>query len=166
MAGGVNPLSLMFSATLGPTGEMKHSMRNVQETGEFVVNTVTKEIAEHMNAASFSFPRDYSEWKAVGLNPLDADLVKPCRVAESPVHMECKLFQIVQHGEGPGAACYAIGEVLKIHVSESIWDGRGIDPLKFRPISRMGGPNYLDTAALEIFAMARPTLPAEPSLEA
>ena len=166
VAGGVNPLSVVFSATIAPNGEMKHSMKNIEETGEYVINTVTRDIAEHMNAASFSYPRDYSEWKAAGLTPLDADMVKPCRVAESPIHLECKLFQIVHHGHGPGAACYAIGEVIKIHISPSVWNGETIDPLLFRPLSRLGGPNYLDTASLEIFAMSRPTVAAEPSIEA
>lgn len=159
MLGGANPPSLMYSPTINMRGQKKHSLQNVEETGEFVVNTVTREMAEGMNASSFEYPDRYNEWEVCGFEPLPSDLVKPPRVGESPVQFECKLYQIVQHGNEPGAACYVIGEIVKIHIREDVWDGRGIDPQRFRPISRMGGPEYLDTKNMELFSLERPRGP-------
>jgi len=154
---------MVYSPTINARGQKKHSLKNVEETGEFVVNTVTREMAQGMNASSFEFPDAYDEWKVCGFQQVPSDKVKPARVGESPVQFECKVFQIIQHGTKTGAACYVIGEVVKIHVSEDVWDGRAIDPAKFRPIARLGGPNYLDTSSLELFALERPIGPGSPS---
>lgn len=164
MAGGSNPPSLMFAPALNKHGEPKDSLRNVMETGEFVVNMVTRELAPGMNATSFDYPHEFDEWSVSGFTRVASDLVRPDRVGESPIQMECKLFQIVEHGEGNGAARYVVGEVLRVHVDERFWTGTGIDLQGYRPLSRMGGPNYLDTATLEVFPMPRPSTPTESSL--
>jgi len=160
MVGGANPASLVYSPTINVRGHKKHSLKNVEETGEFVVNTVTREMAEGMNASSFEFPDAYDEWQVCGFEPVPSEIVRPARVGESPVQFECKLFEIVQHGTDVGAACYVIGEVVKIHVREEVWDGRAIDPAKYHPIARLGGPNYLDTSSLELFSLERPIRPS------
>ena len=156
MAGGANPPSLMYSPTLNGRGEPKDSLRNVEETGEFVVNIVTRTMAEAMNATAFDYPFGFSEWGVSGLTPLPSELIRPKRVLESPVHFECKVFEIVRHGKGPNSANYIIGEVLRAHVLKTMWTGTGIQLGTLRPISRLGGPQYLDTDSLEIFDMARP----------
>ncbi|MBC8063379.1 MAG: flavin reductase family protein [Chlorobia bacterium] len=155
MVGGSNPPSLVFSPTLSAHGP-KDTLRNIEETGEFVVNLVHREIAHSMNLTAKGYPHEISEWEKVGLSPLPSQLVKPPRVAESLVHFECRLFQIVSHGDGAGASRYVIGEVLAAHLAEDLWDGQAVVDAKVRPIARMGGPNYLDTAALEFFEMKRP----------
>lgn len=155
MAGGSNPISLAFSPSVGSHGE-KDTLSNIRETGEFVVNLVHRQMAEQMNATSERFPPEVSEFEVAGLTGLPSLRVKPWRVAESKVQFECRLFQVVDHGDGPGAARYVIGEVLVAHVSDSIWDGSRVIDGDWRPISRMGGPNYLDSSALEYFQMVRP----------
>lgn len=165
MAGGANPPSLIISPVLDKDGQIKGTARNCKDTGEFVVNTVTRQMAEGMNQTSFNFPHGFDEWRVAGFTDIDCDLVKPKRVEESPVAMECKVFDIVQHGEGPSAACYVIGEVVRFHIAEEIWNGQWISPEKYRPISRMGGPNYLDTESLELFTMLRPTGEPDPDSE-
>ncbi|MFY9233511.1 MAG: flavin reductase family protein [Fimbriimonadaceae bacterium] len=165
MAGGANPPSLMYSPTLNVRGEAKDSLRNVSETGEFVVNIVTREMAEAMNSTAFDYPAGFSEWPIAGLTPVASSLVKPRRVQESPVSFECRLFKIVSHGEGPSSANYVIGEIVLVHALEELWTGKGLNMGLLRPISRLGGREYLDTEALEIFEMARPTNKDETSVE-
>ncbi len=156
MAGGNNPPSLVYCPTLNARGLPKDSLRNVEETGEFVVNTVTRKMATGMNATGFDYPHETDEWSVSGFTTLESKVVRPQRIAESPIHFECKLFEILTHGSGPGASRYIVGEIVAIHVAEAIWSGRGIDGDLYRPIARMGGPNYLDTENLELFELQRP----------
>lgn len=155
MIGGSNPPSLVFSPTMGSIGP-KDTLRNIEETGEFVVNLVHRDMAHSMNVTAKGYPAEVSEWEEAGLTPCESLKVRAPRVAESLVHFECKLFQVISHGEGQGAARYVIGEVLAVHLAEGIWDGVKVVDEKVRPIARMGGPNYLDTDALEFFQMTRP----------
>lgn len=157
MAGGANPPSLMYSPALNARGEAKDSLRNVEETGEFVVNIVTRSLAEAINATSFDFPSGYSEWQVAGLTPMPSEFVRPRRIAESPVHFECRVFQIVRHGDGPTAANYVIGEIVRAHVLATLWTGTGIRQGALRPISRLGGSEYVDLEEREIFEMKRPS---------
>ena len=113
MAGGSNPPSVCYSPTLNSKGQEKDSLRNVRETREFVINTVHFEMAEEMNATSASFAPDVSEWDGTQFEKLPSEVVKPPRVAESFAQMECRLFEVVAHGDGPTAARYVIGEVLR-----------------------------------------------------
>lgn len=159
MAGGANPPSVAFSPVLDGQGREKDTLRNVLATGEFVVNVVHREMAERMNATSWSFPPEASEWEASGLTPLASDLVHPARVAESFVQMECRLHQIVEHGDGPSAARYVIGEVACFHVaSDLLSEGRKVPDLGL--IARLGGPDYLDGATGQRFTLPRPTGPS------
>lgn len=157
MVGGSNPPSLMVSPVLNPHGDKKDSLINIEATGEFVVNSVHREMAEGMNQASYSYPHGRSEWEAGGFTALPSVDVKPPRVAEALVAFECRLFQVVAHGSEGGSARYVIGEVIRAHIAEHLWNGTDIEG--FRPISRMGGPHYLDTDALGIFTLERPTAP-------
>lgn len=165
MLGGNNPPSLMYSPTLNSAGVAKDSLRNVEETREFVVNLVDREIAEEMNRTSPAYPSDIDEWRYAHLTPIAGELVKPERVTESPVQFECKLFQIVRHGEGPHAANYVIGEILRIHLREGVYERGKIDPDALRLVARLGGAEYLDLKAREIFTMVRPKLEAQPSID-
>lgn len=155
MVGGSNPPSLAFSPTLGAYGP-KDTLRNIEETGEFVVNLVHRAIAEQMNLTSKRYPHDVSEGDVAGFTLRPSARVRPPCIAECQVSFECKLHQIVSHGEGAGASRYVIGEVLAAHLQADIWDGQAVVDAKVRPIARMGGKNYLDTAAMEFFEMERP----------
>ncbi len=147
MVGGSNPPSVCYSPVLNGAGAEKDSLRNVRETGEFVVNTVDRTMAMGMNATSASLAPHESEWELSGFTPVASELVRPPRVAESHAQMECRLFEIVAHGEGPTAARYVIGQVVRLHLREDV----------FETIARMGGSEYFDTASGERFGLNRPS---------
>jgi len=155
MVGGSNPPSLAFSPTISSRGS-KDTLRNIEETGEFVVNLVHRDMALQMNQTSKFYDHEVSEWEEAGLTQEPSIHVKPPRVRESLVQFECRLFQIVGHGDGPGSSRYVIGEAIAAHLGTGIWDGEHVITESFRPIARMGGPNYLDTQAMEMFSMLRP----------
>ena len=162
-AGGANPPSLVFSTVLRADGSAKDTLRNVEQTREYVVNMVTRAMAVQMNEASAEVAPGEDEWKRARLTPVPSEVVKPARVAESNVQFECKLHEIVRHGSGGNAAAYVIGEVVRMHVEASLWQEGKIDPSAFRPIGRMGGSEYVDTDGPEIFTMQRPKLDQAPS---
>lgn len=156
IVGGANPPSLAFSPVVGGAGGEKDSLRNVRATGEFVVNLVHREMAEGMNRASASMPPHESEWDVCGFATLPSERVRPARVAESRVQFECRLFQVVEHGDGPGAARYVIGEVVMVHVAASLIREGKIDATAVESIARLGGPHYIDMGNLERFELKRP----------
>jgi flavin reductase (DIM6/NTAB) family NADH-FMN oxidoreductase RutF len=131
---------------------------NIEATGEFVVNIVSEEFAAQMNMCSADVPPEVDEFALSALTPLSSDLVKPPRVAESKVQMECRLLQIVHVSDKPGGGILVLGEVLRFHVLESLFDdpkgGYKIDPDKLLAIGRMGGPTY--TRTRDRFNMQRP----------
>ena len=101
MAGGANPPSVVISPTTRPDGGKKHTQANIEATGEYVINIVTATIVEQMNQTSADYPDGYSEWEPSGLHPAASVKVKPARVAESPLAIECRLHSVVGHGSGP-----------------------------------------------------------------
>jgi flavin reductase (DIM6/NTAB) family NADH-FMN oxidoreductase RutF len=132
----------------------KDTLENVRATGEFVVNIVSEEFAAEMNACSAEAPPEVDEFELSGLTPLASDLVKPARVAESKVQMECRLREIKVISDQPGGGILVFGDVLRFHVLESLLDGYKIDPGKLNAIGRMGGPTYVRTR--DRFEMQRP----------
>ena len=134
----------------------KDTLRNILETREFVVNIVSEEFAEKMNVTSADFPPDIDEFEASGLTPVPSDLVKPARVAESHVHMECKLYLAIEVGELPGSGNLVLGEVVRFHVDDQYFDDFKLDPDQLRPIGRMAGATY--TRTTDRFEMVRPKL--------
>ncbi|MEQ1821155.1 MAG: flavin reductase family protein [Fimbriimonadaceae bacterium] len=155
MAGGANPPSLALSINQGQGGRRKDTLKNIEESGEFVVNLVTRSMAEGMNATSAGLPPEQSEWPYTSLNQTASHFVRPARVAESPVQFECRLFRVIDHGAGAGAAVYVIGEILAIHVMDCYLQRGVIADLDL--ISRLGGPNYLDLGSNARFEMERPS---------
>jgi len=135
-------------------GSKKDTLRNVEATGEFVVNVVSEEFAQQMVVCSGDYPPDVSEFDVSGLTPIPSDLVKPPRVKESHVQMECRLLQVVTISTEPGGGSLVMGEVLRFHVDDDIIDQGKVDPDKLRPIGRMGGIEYVRTT--DRFSMTRP----------
>ena len=156
MAGGSSPPSLCYSPALTSKGLEKDSLRNVRDVGEFVVNTVHRAMAAGMNATSASFPPDESEWEVSGFTQIPSELVKPPRVAESLAQMECRLFEIIHHGQGSSSARYVIGEVVRMHTRADLWEDGMLDLSRLESIGRMPGSGYIDTSALQHFIMERP----------
>jgi flavin reductase (DIM6/NTAB) family NADH-FMN oxidoreductase RutF len=156
-AGGANPPSVVFSPTNFRDGRPKDTLRNVEATGEFVVNIAPYELAERMNETSVDFEYGVSEFEQVGLRPLPSQLVKPYRVAESPIQMECRLFQVVRHGTGPLAANYVIGEILCFHIATHLLkEGPVVDNRIADFIGRMGEAWYCRTTPESMFRLPRP----------
>lgn len=151
---GANPPAICFSPGRRRDGARKDTLVNVEATGEFVVNVVSEEFAAQMNATSAEFPPEVDEFDASGLTPIPSDLVKPPRVRESHIQMECRLLQVVHVSAKPLGGSLVIGEVLRFHVDDAIVNDYVIDPDKLRAIGRMGGPTY--TRTTDRFDLERP----------
>jgi flavin reductase (DIM6/NTAB) family NADH-FMN oxidoreductase RutF len=151
-----NPPVVVFCPMVPASGGngCKDTLRNVESTKEFVLNIVSEDFAEKMNATSGDYPPEVDEFAVSGLTPLPSNLVRPPRVAESRVHMECRLIQILRVSENPLGGSLVIGEVLRFHVADEIFDNFRIDADKLRAIGRMGGPTYARTT--DRFNMDRP----------
>ena len=150
-----NPPVVMFAPALRRDGSGKDSLHNVEATGEFVVATVTQDIVIRMNQCSFEYPPDVDEFEKSGLTPQPATFVRPSLVAESPVNIECSLFEIKRFGEQPGAGNLVFGTILAIHVDDSILaEDRLVDPTKLKAIGRMGRATYAQT--INTFDLPRP----------
>ena len=150
-----NPPVICFCPTRKSGPEpLKDTLRNISSTHEFVVNIVSEEIGQQMNITSGDFAADVDEFEAAGLTPIPSDLVKPPRVAESHVHMECKLYLTLVISDLPGGGNLVIGEVVRLHVDDAYVDNFKIDPDKLRAIGRMGGNSYVRTT--DRFDMIRP----------
>jgi len=150
-----NPPVVVFCPILRPVPPMaKDTLRNILATREFVVNIVSEEFAERMNATSAQVGPEIDEFELSGLTPMASELIKPARVAESHVHMECRLLQVVQVSDQPGGGSLVLGEVLRFHVRQDLIDNFRIDPDKLRAIGRMAGSTYVRTT--DRFDLERP----------
>ena len=138
----------------------KDSVRNARETGEFVWNLVTREIAERMNATSATVPYEIDEFDLAGLTASPSRFVKPPRVAESPVHFECKVTEILQLKDHHGTAVPAwlvLGEVVAVHILESLLKNGLFDTFAAGIVLRGGGPSaYAAITPDSRFDMKRP----------
>ncbi|MGC9224528.1 MAG: flavin reductase family protein [Terracidiphilus sp.] len=148
------PVVCFCTAVRSDPRPYRDTLRNIEDTGEFVVNMVSEEFAEKMNLCAAEVPPEVDEFELSGLTPLASNLVKPPRVAESKAQMECRLHRIVRVSDKPGGGILVLGEVLRFHVLDSIIDGYKIDPDRLNAIGRMGGPMYLRTH--DRFEMQRP----------
>ena len=154
------PPQVMFAGSnQHAEGGPKDAVKNIQETGEFVVNLATWDLRHVMSDTSTPAPRDVDEFEAVGIEKAPSELVAPPRVKASPIHLECRLSQIVQLEKSSDDAVnlMVIGVVAGVHISdEVIVDGK-VDITKVRPVSRLG---YLDYAVVdEVFSIPRPGWP-------
>jgi flavin reductase (DIM6/NTAB) family NADH-FMN oxidoreductase RutF len=135
-------------------GEPKDTLRNVRETKEFVVNIVTYELAEAMNATSGEYDAAVNEFELAKLTPLASAIVRPPRVAESPVSFECRLHQILDFSPAPTSGSLVIGEIVSIHINDAhLKDGK-LDRNSLDLIGRMSGLQY--TRTTERFEIVRP----------
>jgi flavin reductase (DIM6/NTAB) family NADH-FMN oxidoreductase RutF len=156
MMGGSNPPSCTFCPINSRTGVQKDTLRNIEETGEYVINICVRSMAERMNQASFPYPYGVDEFDRAGLTRLPSGRVRPPRVAESPIHLECRLHQLVRHGEGALASNYIIGEILLVHVDEALLSGDWPDNAKIEHIARLGEDWYAHVTPACLFPLPRP----------
>jgi flavin reductase (DIM6/NTAB) family NADH-FMN oxidoreductase RutF len=152
---GANPPVVVFSPTLRRDATKKDTLLNVEATGEFVVHASVAPLAEKINQSSKEIPHGESEVELIGLHTTPSVKVRPPRLTEAPVAMECKVRQIVPCGDGPIAANLVIGEVLMIHVDDAVLDAAGKpDPRKLRTVARLGGDYWCHTS--DLFEQKRP----------
>jgi flavin reductase (DIM6/NTAB) family NADH-FMN oxidoreductase RutF len=138
----------------------KHSLRNAQETGEFVWNLATAQIAEQMNASSATLPYGVNELTSAKLTEAPSRLVSPPRVAESPVHFECKVIEIIQLKSHTGVfvpSWLVLGEVVAVHIDRKLLPDGTFDTFHAEIILRAGGPSaYARITPEARFDMVRP----------
>ncbi len=140
-----DPLHVMFSST-----GVKDTLRNVRESGEFVLSIVSQELVEQMNFTSTDFPPDHDEFEWAQLETAPAVRVAAPRVKAAKAHLECRVAHIVPVGNSH----VVIGEVCHLHVDPSVWrDGR-VDPRLLDPVCRLSGTGYAELG--EVFRLPRP----------
>ncbi|KTC71556.1 Flavin reductase like domain protein [Legionella birminghamensis] len=155
------PPMVMFSTTEAhiETGE-KDTLRNAEETGEFVVNITSYALREEMNITSMNFTRHTSEFSVAAIEQAPAELVRPKRIKAAPISLECRYYMSVQLPRANQEKLInrmVLGHVVGIHVCESVLDEeQRIDPNRFRPLARLGYQSY--TAVQDSFEMQRPEL--------
>jgi flavin reductase (DIM6/NTAB) family NADH-FMN oxidoreductase RutF len=150
---GANPPAVLFCPALRVPAEAgeprrdlrKDTLRNIEETGEFVVNTVSEAIAAAANAASAEVPLEVDEFQLAGLTQLASEAVRPPRVAESPAQMECKLLQVIYVSRAPGAGVIVLGEVVRFHVRADLFENFRIDAASLDAVGRMAGNTWVRT---------------------
>ncbi|WP_370457551.1 flavin reductase family protein [Rufibacter sp. XAAS-G3-1] len=156
---GSNPAVLIFSpARRVRDNTGKHTLENVLETGEVVINIGNYALVEQMSLASTEYDKGVNEFVKAGLTPVASTLVKPPRVAEAPVAFECKVLEVKPIGEQGGAANLVICEAVLLHVREEVFgaDGKTIDPFKLDAVARLGGDWYLRAQGDCLFELPKP----------
>ena len=139
-----NPPTVLFCPSIrGTDGKTKDTLNNVRMTNEFVVNIVTEELFQAMNASSIEAPSDFDEFDYAGLTLAPSVAVKPPRVAESPIHFECKVREIIEIGNEPGGGSIVIGTIVHIHADDGVMIGEDkINLTALKPIGRLMGSGY------------------------
>lgn len=137
------PTVVFCPGVRGSDGEQKDTLHNIRATGEYVINFVTEPLAEKMNITATELPAAVNEFERAGLTPAPSAVVRPPRVAESPIHFECKLREIIVISDQPGGGNLVIGTVLHMHYDESVYrEGNYVDIAAYRPIGRLAGASY------------------------
>jgi len=157
---GSNPPVLIFSpARRVRDNTIKHTLENVIATGEVVVNMVSYDMVQQMSLSSCEYPRGTNEFIKSGFTPVPSDVVKPFRVKEAPVSIECKVMEVKPIGDGGGAANLIICEVVKMHIDDKILDAQQqIDPHKIDLVARMGMDFYCRASGNAVFEVPKPNL--------
>jgi flavin reductase (DIM6/NTAB) family NADH-FMN oxidoreductase RutF len=153
-----NPPIMIFSpARSGRSNTTKDTYNNVKVVPEVVINVVNYDIVHQMSLASSPYAPGVSEFEKAGFTAVKSDLVKPFRVAESPVQFECKVNEVIELGHQGGAGNLIISEVVKIHINEAVLDANGmIDQHKIDLVSRMGGDWYCRADQNSMFEIKKP----------
>ncbi|MHB1262518.1 MAG: flavin reductase family protein [Thermoplasmatota archaeon] len=150
-----DPPMVMLAIQRRADGSPKDTTRNILASGEFVVNVSPKALAEAMVKSSGEYPPEVSEVEALGLRTTPSKAVNPPRLADSPVHLECRLHREIPLGNAGGTSLL-IGEVVHLAADDAVLDARGnVDPSKLVLVARLGGQEYVDTE--RFFTMRRPT---------
>lgn len=151
------PIAIFSPAYSGRTGASKDTLLNVLEVPECVINVVTYNMVHQTSLASSPFAKDINEFEKAGFTQLASDLVKPFRVKESPVQLECKVIEVKELGKQGGAGNLVICEIIKIHIDESILnEANQIDTHKIDLVARMGDNWYCRANGDALFEVQKP----------
>ncbi|MCF7568433.1 flavin reductase family protein [Sabulilitoribacter arenilitoris] len=152
-----NPPVMIFSpARRVRNNTTKHTLENAEAIKEVVINVVNYDMVHQMSLASTEYAEDVNEFEKAGLTMLKSDVVKPCRVAESPVQFECKVNDIIKLGNEGGAGNLIICEVVKLHINDDVLDDKGtINQQKLDLVARAGG-SYYTRAKKGFFEIPKP----------
>lgn len=152
------PPVLMFSVSRKRAAAKKDTLLNIEENGEFVVNSTHDWMAEEINQTSADYPHGISEAEKVGFHELPSTWVKPPRIAECGIHFECRLERIVEIGEGEvGSVSVVFGRIVGMHIHPSMMTGNYPDFDKIRPLGRLGGAEWSKGGT--VFTLPRPKPP-------
>jgi flavin reductase (DIM6/NTAB) family NADH-FMN oxidoreductase RutF len=152
---GANPPVVIFSPTLRRDATKKDTLRNVETTGEFVINAAVASLAELVNLTSKEIAGDQSEVTLAQLHTAPSKSMETPRIAESPFALECKVIQIMPIGNGPISTNLVIGQVMHMHIDDAILDlQRKVDPRKLQTVARLGGDYWCHTS--DLFEQKRP----------
>lgn len=155
---GANPPIAIFSpARRVRDNTTKHTLQNAKVTGEVVINVVNYAMVQQMSLASTEYPEGINEFEKSGLTPIASELVKPFRVKEAPVQLECKVKEIIETGTEGGAGNLIVCEVVLMHVNTEILDNSGkIDQHKLDLVGRLGADWYVRASGNALFEVAKP----------
>ncbi|SDE41353.1 flavin reductase family protein [Pedobacter soli] len=135
----------------------KHTLENVLEVKECVINIVNYDMVQQMSLASTEYAKGVNEFEKAGFTMLKSDLVQPPRVAEAPVQFECLVNEVIALGDSHGAGNLILAEIKRIHINEAILDADGkIDQQKIDLVARLGGDWYCRVTANNLFKVAKP----------
>jgi flavin reductase (DIM6/NTAB) family NADH-FMN oxidoreductase RutF len=139
-----NPPTICFCpGRRAPGGETKDTLANIEQTGEFVVNVVTEDIATQMNESATDYPPEIDEFEVTGLTPVPSDVVAPPRVKESPINLECRLDRVIHIGKPEaGGGALVLGEIVRFHVADRLYKNGRIDIDALNPLGRLAGSGY------------------------
>lgn len=155
---GSNPPTLIFSpARRVRDNTIKHTLENVKEVPEVVINVVNFAMVQQASLSSTEYAKGVNEFLKAGFTPLESETIRPFRVKESPMQMECEVKQIIETGDGGGAGNLIICEIKRVHISEDVLDEKGqIDQHKIDLVARLGGNWYARASGNALFEVAKP----------
>jgi len=155
---GSNPATLIFSPSRRVRDNTtKHTLENIYATKEVVINVVTYHMVQQASLSSCEYPQGVNEFEKAGFTPLPSEKVKPWRVKESPVQMECVVKQVIETGQEGGAGNLVICEPVLIHINEEILDEhKHINPHKIDLVARMGADYYCRASGSAVFEVPKP----------
>jgi flavin reductase (DIM6/NTAB) family NADH-FMN oxidoreductase RutF len=151
---GSNPPTVLFCPALRSTEPAeagqhldlrKDTLRNVEDTGEFVINVVSEEMAMAVNLSSTEVPPEVDEFPLSGLTPVPSEAVRPPRVAESRAQMECKLLQVIYTGHAPRSGVIVLGQIVRFHIRENLVENLRVDQAGLNAVGRMAGHTWVRT---------------------
>jgi flavin reductase (DIM6/NTAB) family NADH-FMN oxidoreductase RutF len=150
-----NPPCVMISVTRKRDGGPKDTLHNILETRQFVVNSANEWLADAINQCAAEYPYGVDEMQKTGLTPAASTKVRPLRVSESTIQMECELLQTIELGTGGhGSTTLVLGKILTMHVRDELFKNGRIDVHEYKPLARLGGNSYSKLG--EVFDLERP----------